>query len=134
MKRPTIAKAPDALRSIGEVVDDTGIPAHVLRYWEANVPALQPLRRAGGRRYFRPADVALVRQLKQLTEDEGYTLDGAARALRRGEVSALVAPAQALQPSIAAVPAASVATAPNSFPIASLTAVRDRLRAALASS
>ncbi len=76
------AKADGALRTIGEVVRDTGLPAHVLRYWESQVPALKPMRRAG-RRYFRPADVATIRELQRLVRDEGYTLEGAARAVRK---------------------------------------------------
>ncbi|MFM6854193.1 MAG: MerR family transcriptional regulator [Sphingopyxis sp.] len=77
-----IRKAPDALRTIGELSAETGIATHVLRYWERNVPALQPLRRAGGRRYYRAEDAALVRQLYHLVSQQGYTLDGAARALK----------------------------------------------------
>ena len=76
------AKAEGALRTIGEVVRDTGLPAHVLRYWESQVPALKPLRRAG-RRYFRAADIATIRELQRLVRDEGYTLEGAARAVRK---------------------------------------------------
>jgi DNA-binding transcriptional MerR regulator len=69
-----------ALKTIGEVSQDTGIPAHILRYWERNVPALKPLRRAGGRRYYRRADVDLVCALQRLVAEQGYTLEGAARA------------------------------------------------------
>lgn len=79
------SKAPGALRTIGEVAAETGIAPHILRYWEQAVPALRPLRRAGGRRYFREEDVALVRRLDELVSRQGYTLDGAARALRRND-------------------------------------------------
>ena len=74
-------KAAGALRTIGEVARETGIAAHILRYWERHVPALQPVRRAGGRRYYRAEDLALVQRLHHLVSTLGYTLDGAARAL-----------------------------------------------------
>lgn len=84
MTPPGANKAPDALRTIGEVAAETGVAPHILRYWEAHVPALRPVRRAGGRRYFRVADVALIRRLDALVTDQGYTLEGAARALQGG--------------------------------------------------
>ncbi|MEQ1509061.1 MAG: MerR family transcriptional regulator [Sphingopyxis sp.] len=74
------SKAPDALRTIGEVSADTGIAMHILRYWDRNVADLKPLRRAG-RRYYRPQDVAIVRRLHDLVSLHGYTLEGATRAL-----------------------------------------------------
>jgi len=75
-------KADSALRTIGELSEETGIAAHVLRYWERQIPALQPLRRAGGRRYYRAGDVTLIRQIDELVNRQGFTLEGAARALR----------------------------------------------------
>lgn len=83
-----MTKAPDALRTIGEVATETGIAPHILRYWETHVPALKPVRRAGGRRYFRPEDIAVIRRLHALVSKQGYTLEGAARALRKGGVTA----------------------------------------------
>lgn len=76
-----------ALRTIGELGDALGIKAHVLRYWEGQFPTLQPLKRSGGRRYYRPADVALVQEIDRLVNREGYTLRGAKAALKgfRGE-------------------------------------------------
>lgn len=71
-----------ALRTIGEVGEALGIKAHVLRYWEAQFPMLQPLKRSGGRRYYRAEDVALVREIDRLVNGEGYTLRGARAALR----------------------------------------------------
>ena len=82
MKNRSVSKAPDALQTIGEVSADTGVAMHILRYWERNVPELQPLRRGGGRRLFRAGDVELVRQLQRLVGEQGYTLEGAARSLR----------------------------------------------------
>ena len=74
-------KAPDALRTIGEVASALGIRQHVLRYWEEQFPALQPIKRSGGRRYYRPEDVNLIIEIDRLVHREGYTLRGAAKAL-----------------------------------------------------
>ncbi len=70
------------------MVRETGVAAHVLRYWEQQIPALRPVRRAGGRRYYRSADVDYVRALHHLVSEEGYTLEGAARAMQRSPVPA----------------------------------------------
>ena len=77
-------KDASALRTIGEVSGALGIKAHVLRYWEQQFPMLQPLKRSGGRRYYRPADVALIETIDRLVNKQGYTLKGAVAALRAG--------------------------------------------------
>ncbi|EIZ80237.1 MerR family transcriptional regulator [Novosphingobium sp. Rr 2-17] len=74
-------KDPEALRTIGEVATALGIRQHVLRYWEEQFTALRPVKRSGGRRYYRPADVALVAEIDRLVHRDGYTLKGAAKAL-----------------------------------------------------
>lgn len=74
-----------ALRTIGELGQALGIKPHVLRYWEQQFPMLQPLKRSGGRRYYRADDVALVQRIDRLVNREGYTLKGALAALRGGE-------------------------------------------------
>ncbi len=78
-----------ALRTIGEVGEALGIKPHVLRYWEAQFPLLKPLKRSGGRRYYRPADVELVRTIDRLINREGYTLKGAEAVLRAAAKSPL---------------------------------------------
>ena len=78
-------KEPDALRTIGEVAAAFGIRQHVLRYWEQQFPMLRPLKRSGGRRYYRPEDVALVGTIDRLINREGYTLKGARQAIERGQ-------------------------------------------------
>jgi DNA-binding transcriptional MerR regulator len=78
-----------ALRTIGEVSDALGIKPHVLRYWEAQFPLLKPLKRSGGRRYYRPSDVALVETIDRLVNREGYTLKGAEAVLRSSAKSDL---------------------------------------------
>ena len=79
--RFTDGKDPGALRTIGEVANALGIRQHVLRYWEQQFPMLKPLKRSGGRRYYRPEDVALVDRIDRLVNREGYTLRGARQAL-----------------------------------------------------
>lgn len=70
-----------ALRTIGEVARALGLRQHVLRYWEEQFPMLRPLTRAGGRRYYRPADIALLGEIDRLLHREGYTIRGARQAL-----------------------------------------------------
>jgi DNA-binding transcriptional MerR regulator len=77
-------KAPDALRTIGEVAKALGIRQHVLRYWEEQFPMLRPVKRSGGRRYYRPEDVRLVATIDRLVHREGFTLRGARQTLSRG--------------------------------------------------
>lgn len=74
-------KAAGAFRTIGELSRETGIPQHILRYWETRFPQLRPLQRAGKRRYYRPEDVALVRRIQQLLDSEGYTVRGVQKLL-----------------------------------------------------
>ena len=75
-------KEDGALRTIGEVSSALGIKTHVLRYWEQQFPMLDPLKRSGGRRYYRTKDVELVQEIDRLVNREGYTLRGAAAALK----------------------------------------------------
>ena len=72
-----------ALRTIGEVAQALGLRQHVLRYWEEHFPMLRPLTRAGGRRYYRPADIALLVEIDRLLHREGYTIRGARQTLAR---------------------------------------------------
>ena len=80
-------KEADALRTIGEVSEGLGIKAHVLRYWEQQFPMLKPLKRSGGRRYYRAEDIAMVELIDRLVNNEGYTLKGAKAALRSGKMA-----------------------------------------------
>ena len=75
-------KAPDAFRTISEVADELDIPQHVLRFWESRFPQIKPMKRAGGRRYYRPEDVDLLRGVRHLLYGEGYTIRGVQRILR----------------------------------------------------
>lgn len=75
-------KSPDAFRTISEVAETLDTPAHVLRFWESRFPQIRPVKRAGGRRYYRPADVALLTGIKRLLHDEGLTIRGVQKILR----------------------------------------------------
>lgn len=75
-------KSPDAFRTISEVSEVLETPAHVLRFWESRFPQIRPVKRAGGRRYYRPADVALLTGIKRLLHDEGMTIRGVQKILR----------------------------------------------------
>ena len=75
-------KSADAFRTISEVAEDLVLPQHVLRFWEQRFPQIRPLKRAGGRRYYRPADVTLLRAIRQLLYDDGYTIKGVQRLLK----------------------------------------------------
>lgn len=75
-------KSPDAFRTISEVAEVLETPAHVLRFWESRFPQIRPVKRAGGRRYYRPSDVALLAGIKRLLHDEGMTIRGVQKILR----------------------------------------------------
>ncbi len=97
---PTFAdgKDPEALRTIGEVAKALGIRQHVLRYWEEQFPMLQPLKRSGGRRYYRTEDVRMVEAIDRLVHREGYTLKGARKALQGHTSSTPQAPGASVMP------------------------------------
>jgi DNA-binding transcriptional MerR regulator len=103
------AKAQGAFRTIGELARDTGLPQHILRYWETRFPQLRPLTRAGNRRYYRPEDVALVRRIDQALNHEGYTIRGVQQLLAGDRRTAK----------------------PAMDPLSDLRAIRDLLAAAL---
>lgn len=113
-----------ALRTIGEVARALGIKQHVLRYWEQQFPQLQPLKRSGNRRYYRPADIALIERIDRLVNRDGYTLKGAEAALREPED-------RTAAPSLDN-PVAQDKAAETSEILPRLKAIRDDLRRALA--
>ena len=76
----------EAFRNIGEVSAELGVRKHVLRFWEAKFPQLKPMKRGGGRRYYRPADVQLLRGIRHLLQTAGYTIKGVQKILREGGV------------------------------------------------
>ncbi len=77
-------KSAAAFRTISEVAGEIDIPQHVLRFWESKFSQIKPLKRGGGRRYYRPEDIALLRRIKALLYDDGYTIKGVQKLLREG--------------------------------------------------
>jgi len=75
-------KSPDAFRTISEVADDLDLPQHVLRFWETRFPQIKPMKRGGGRRYYRPDDVDLLKGIRHLLYDHGYTIKGVQKLLK----------------------------------------------------
>ena len=115
-------KSASAFRTIGELSHDLGLPQHILRYWETRFPQLRPLQRAGNRRYYRPEDVALVKQINGLLNREGYTVKGVQKLL--SESGGRATPIVAIAPT---APESAVPAILNE-----LRAIRDRLAKALA--
>jgi len=95
-------KAPDAFRTISEVADDLDIPQHVLRFWETRFSQIKPMKRSGGRRYYRPDDVDLLSGIRRLLYGEGYTIRGVQRILKEQGVKAVQLAAGASAPSFGA--------------------------------
>lgn len=75
-------KSPEAFRTISEASEEIGVPPHVLRFWEGKFSNLRPLKRAGGRRFYRPQDMAVLRGLKALLQDDGYTIKGVQKLIK----------------------------------------------------
>src|SRR5579863_10539617 len=101
--RAPMEKSPEAYRTIREVADSMDLPQHVLRFWETRFPQIRPLKRAGGRRYYRPEDIERLRVIKRLLYDEGYTIKGVQKLFKEQGVQALS--------SVALAPVASSAEA-----------------------
>ena len=122
-------KDPDALKTIGELSEELGVAQHILRYWETKFPQLRPMQRAGNRRYYRAADVALARRIHRLLTDEGYTVRGVQKLLRDRS-------AQAVEVATAATYATQPAPSPEQeqaggVDVFRLIQLRDRLASAL---
>ena len=79
-----VEKSASAFRTISEVAQDLDVPQHVLRFWETKFPQVRPLKRGGGRRYYRPEDIELLRSIRSLLYQEGYTIKGVQRLMRQG--------------------------------------------------
>ena len=105
-------KAPEAFRTISEVADWLGVQPHVLRFWESKFPQIKPVKRAGGRRYYRPADMLLLGGLKQLLHEDGLTIKGAQKVLREQGVQAVQAISPPLEDDAAADSQTDRAAAP----------------------
>lgn len=98
-------KSAEAFRTIGEVADELQIPKHVLRFWEGRFPQIRPMKRGGGRRYYRPEDMELLRGIRALLHAEGYTIRGVQKILREHGVEQVKAAAHRAAAAQAAMPA-----------------------------
>ena len=140
-----MAKGPDAFRTISEAADEVGVAPHVLRFWETRFSVIRPMKRAGGRRFYRPQDVVLLKSLRVLLHDRGLSIREVQQLARAEGVRALVsraegdapqvappaagAPVAAPAPAIEAVaaPAASPPPGPDAEGLRRLAAARDDL-------
>lgn len=84
-------KSPDAFRTISEAADELDLPQHVLRFWETRFSTIKPLKRGGGRRYYRPEDVLLLKGIRHLLYDQGFTIKGVQRILKDQGIRAVIA-------------------------------------------
>lgn len=117
-------KAPDAYRTISEVAEDLDLPQHVLRFWETRFAQIKPLKRGGGRRYYRPDDVEILKGVRHLLYKEGYTIKGVQRILKEQGVKAVQAFVRdSLAPLAASQPAPLPATGSSSSMPQSVEAV-----------
>jgi len=97
-------KAPDAFRTISEVADELDLPQHVLRFWESRFPHIRPMKRGGGRRYYRPEDIDLLRGIRHLLYGDGYTIRGVQRILREQGVRTVQSVGQGKAANLPALP------------------------------
>jgi len=132
-----VAKGPHAFRTISEAADELGVPQHVLRFWETKFSFIRPMKRAGGRRFYRPQDITVLRGVRALLHDEGYTIKGVQKLHKEQGIRRLSGAGEGVEtPS----PVAEAAFSPDeavdiggeardrlSFALADLEAVKARL-------
>jgi DNA-binding transcriptional MerR regulator len=139
-----LTKTAEAFRTISEVADELEVPKHVLRFWEGRFPQIRPMKRGGGRRYYRPEDMSLLRGICHLLHAEGYTIKGVQKILREQGVDAVKRfgsdPAEPAAPVAATPPPpagkrsgrAGKKSAPAARGVPTKAEVRERLLAAIA--
>lgn len=121
-----MAKGPEAFRTISEAADELHVPQHVLRFWETKFSFIKPMKRAGGRRFYRPADILVLHGVRRLLHDEGYTIKGVQKLHREQGLKHLVAAGE----GTSAPPPADKVTAavPAPRPTADKSALLDALQ------
>ena len=131
------AKSAAAFRTISEVSEELAIPQHVLRFWESKFSQIRPLKRGGGRRYYRPEDVTLLRRIRQCLYEDGYTIKGVQRLLREGQLKPPDTAVPASEPEVPPAAESNADPPENADPRrelleirAELTRLRDLLRKA----
>lgn len=110
-------KAPDAYRTISEAAEELDLPAHVLRFWESRFSQIKPVKRAGGRRFYRPGDLQLLRGIRTLLYEQGYTIKGAQKYLRDHGVAAVSSLADGVAPVIPEPARLSERYVPEAIPV-----------------
>jgi DNA-binding transcriptional MerR regulator len=108
-----VAKGPEAFRTISEAADELHVPQHVLRFWETKFAFIRPMKRAGGRRFYRPSDIAMLRGVRHLLHDEGYTIKGVQRLHREEGLRRLVSAGGDLGGEAGAAPSAERRAPPS---------------------
>jgi len=132
-----VSKGPEAFRTISEAADELQVPQHVLRFWETKFAFIRPMKRAGGRRFYRPHDIAVLKGVRRLLHDEGYTIKGVQRLHREQGVAHLVAAGQGSAPPLEEAPQSAsgdleeAARARLAVVLAELEAAKTRLDALL---
>ena len=106
-------KAPTAFRTISEVATNLDVPQHVLRFWESKFQQIKPLKRGGGRRYYRPEDVTVLANIKELLYGQGFTIRGVQKLLKENPRAASTKPATTAEPVAAPVSASREVAAPR---------------------
>ena len=104
-----MAKGPEAFRTISEAAEELGVPQHVLRFWETKFSFIRPMKRAGGRRFYRPQDLMVLKGVRALLHEDGYTIKGVQRLHKEQGVRRLLAAGQGLSEAGSAGPAAAAA-------------------------
>lgn len=128
-----MAKSAQAFRTISEAAEAVGAPQHVLRFWETKFPFVTPVKRAGGRRFYRPQDVVILKAIKKLLHEDGLTIKGVQKLHKEQGLAALAAHGGAdATMSFAALEASAASTAPVESGRASASPSAERLRAVLA--
>ena len=100
-----MAKGPEAFRTISEAADELHVPQHVLRFWETRFTFIKPMKRAGGRRFYRPSDIAVLAGVRRLLHDEGYTIKGVQKLHREQGIKRLAAAGGGVVPVAGTAPA-----------------------------
>lgn len=102
-----MAKGPEAFRTISEAADEVGVPQHVLRFWETKFTFIRPMKRAGGRRFYRPQDIAVIAGVRRLLHDEGLSIKAVQALHKDGGIQGLVEAGRGLAKSASAAPPAA---------------------------
>ena len=96
-----MAKSPEAFRTISEASDELGVPQHVLRFWETKFSFIRPMKRAGGRRFYRPQDIAVLAAVRRLLHDQGYTIKGVQKLHREQGLKRIITSPATAKPAAA---------------------------------